>query len=100
MLFADDVVLIAESEADLQAMLNELGDWCVRNAMNINPTKSNIVQFRNPSVMISDFIFNVNGNVVSYASQYKYLGLVLSEHLDFNITAKTVAQSAGRASGY
>ncbi|MES9880789.1 MAG: reverse transcriptase family protein [Sedimenticola sp.] len=99
LLFADDVVLIAESEADLQAMLNELGDWCVRNAMNINPTKSNIVQFRNPSVMISDFIFNVNGNVVSYASQYKYLGLVLSEHLDFNITAKTVAQSAGRALG-
>ena len=32
-------------------------------------------------------------------SQYKYLGLVLNEFLDFSITAALLAESAGRALG-
>ena len=31
--------------------------------------------------------------------RYRYLGLVLTEHLDYNITAKSVAQAAHRALG-
>ena len=30
---------------------------------------------------------------------YTYLGLLLDEYLDFNVTAKSFAQSAGRAIG-
>jgi hypothetical protein len=30
---------------------------------------------------------------------YRYLGLVLNEHLDYHFTAKYVAKSAGRALG-
>lgn len=99
LLYADDIVLIADSEADLQSMLDLFGTWCHNNAMPINPSKSNIVQFRNPSAMRSDFLFKVNGNVISYARQYTYLGLVLSEHLDYSITAKIVAQSVNHALG-
>ena len=29
-----------------------------------------------------------------------YLGLTLTEHLDYNVTAKIVAQSASRALGF
>ena len=36
---------------------------------------------------------------LDYVSHYKYLGLVLHEHLDFNVTAKCVAQSTSRALG-
>ena len=32
-----------------------------------------------------------------YVSQYKYLGLILTEHLDFLEMAKSVAKSASRA---
>ena len=99
LLYADDVVLLAENEADLQAMLNALGDWCYTNKLSINTTKSNIVHFRNPSVNKSNFVFKVNDVTVEYASNYKYLGLVLSEHLDNALTAKIVAQSANRALG-
>ncbi len=51
------------------------------------------------SVTKSDGIFRVNGDIISYATQYKYLGIVLTEHLDYAITAKLVAQSANRALG-
>ena len=36
---------------------------------------------------------------LAHAAQYKYLGLVLTEHLDYVVTAKLVAQSANKALG-
>ena len=83
LLYADDVVLLAENETDLQCMLNVLGNWCNTNKLFINSSKSNIVHFRNPSKTKSNFAFKVNDETIEYASHYKYLGLVLSEHLDF-----------------
>ena len=46
LLYADDVVLLAENEDDLQHMLNILSQWCNRNNMIVNCSKSNIVHFR------------------------------------------------------
>ena len=80
-------------------MLNVLGDWCNTNKLSINPSKSNFVHFRNPSKTKSNFVFKVNDETVEYASNYKCLGLVLSEHLDYALTAKVVPQSANRALG-
>ena len=99
LLYADDIVLIAESEPDLQSMLDIMGTWCKNNLVSINASKTNIVYFRNLSVPQSNVTFSVNDDAISYASQYKYLGLVLSEHLDYSITAKVVAESTNRALG-
>ena len=55
MLYADDLVLLAESEQDLQLILNEVHEWCKRNKLNINQDKSNVVHFRAPSVQRSSF---------------------------------------------
>ena len=79
-----------------EAMLNILGGCCKTNILSINASKSNIVHFRNPSVTRSNFVFKVNEENVIH---YRYLGLVLSEHLDYAFTAKVVAHSANRALG-
>ena len=42
LLYADDVVHLAENETDLQCMLNVLGNWCNTNKLFINSSKSNI----------------------------------------------------------
>ena len=39
-LYADDVVLLAENELDLQMLLDVLSYWCVRNSMTVNIDKS------------------------------------------------------------
>ncbi len=36
---------------------------------------------------------------INVVFQYKYLGLILNEHLDYALMAKMVAKSAGRALG-
>ena len=41
--YADDVVLLAESENDLQNLLNVLKSWCDVNKMVINMDKSMII---------------------------------------------------------
>ena len=97
LLYADDVVLIAESEPDLQSMLDIMGTWCKNNLLS--SSKSNILQFRNPSEPQSSVTLSISDDAISYTSLYKYLGLVLTEHLDYSIKAKIVAQSANRAFG-
>jgi len=43
--YADDLVLIAENEEDLQHLLTLLSKWCDINNMNINTDKSKIMHF-------------------------------------------------------
>lgn len=99
LLYADDIVLLAENKHDLQVLLNALSEWCNVNDMQINCTKSNIVHFRPPSVQKVDFVFKCGNETLDIVDRYTYLGIVLTEHLDFNVTARTIAQSASRALG-
>ena len=99
LLYADDVVLLASCATDLQAMLDSVSDWCSNNRLLINPKKSNIVHFRPPSHHKSVVNFKCCNENIAIVDNYKYLGLVLNEFLDMNLTAKMVAQSASRALG-
>jgi len=80
-------------------MINKLYDWCVSNCMSVNISKSNIVHFRRKAKARTDYQFLYGDETLSFVEQYKYLGLVLNEHFDINVTVKMVAQSASRALG-
>ena len=47
MLYADDLVLIACNEIDMQKLLNYLGNWCKKWRVKINFDKSSVIHFRN-----------------------------------------------------
>jgi hypothetical protein len=64
LLYADDVVLLAENEKDLQKMLDVLNFWCKNNALYVNVNKSKIMHFRNPPVPRTDFNLTVNGDSI------------------------------------
>ena len=99
LVYADDIVLMAENEQDLQQMLNMLHEWCKLWKMSVNLGKTNIVHFRPRNVQLTDVKFIYDGEEVAKVPQYKYLGLVLTESLDYNVTAKMVANAASRALG-
>ena len=69
LLFADDVVLISDSEIGLQVLLNITSDWARdwRLRFNMDMNKTNIVHFRDPSVPCSSFPFTLNNERVKYA---------------------------------
>ena len=99
LLYADDIVLLASNEQDLQQMLNCISDWCNTNNMLINEKKSNIVHFRSISTIKTNFGFSCGNKTLNIVNKYVYLGLVINAHLDYNVTAKFVSRAASRALG-
>ena len=97
LLYADDIVLFASNEADLQFLLNIVEIWCEKWRLEVNMTKTNILHVRAKRKPQSKFMFLFNRNPVSYCQFYKYLGCTINEFLDFNFTTQVQADSAGRA---
>ena len=46
LLYADDIVLLADSVDNLQSLLDEVHFWCQSNGLCINESKTKIVHFR------------------------------------------------------
>ena len=44
--YADDVILVANTEEELHLFLNCLNSWSERNCLKINKDKSKIIHFR------------------------------------------------------
>ena len=79
LLFADDVVLLADSEQGLQHSMNRLDEFCSTWDMNINIHKTNVVIF-NKSRNQSTPFFKIGEDTIKYSSNYKYLGITLTEN--------------------
>ena len=90
-------MLMAENEHDFQLILHTVNGWCAQNKININQDQSNVVHFRPPSIQCSNVEFRCGQKILKTASLYTYLGRLLTEHLDYNLTAKNVAKAANRA---
>ena len=97
LLYADDIILLACNEEDLQSLLFIVENWCKRWRLEINLTKTNIMHVRGVRKKQSNFMFLFDKRPIMYCNDYKYLGANLNEFLDFNFTAGCLADSAGRA---
>ena len=86
-MYADDIVLIARTAADLQKkkkkkkkkMPDALDSWCNKLRLAVNESKTKILLFRNKNK--SDYSFNV-AKSIEYEFEYKYLGFCFKEQLD------------------
>ena len=99
LLFADDIVLVADSEYKLQEMLNVVNQWCSKYRLSVNRDKTKIMHFRKARQKRSCFQFRYGNHNIETVDKYKYLGVVLNENLNFNVTADVLAGSGGRALG-
>ena len=99
LLFADDIVIFADDEVQLQKLLDCVHDWCQKWKLKVNIDKTKVVHFRNKRVKRTDYDFKMGQESVDIVDRYKYLGVYLNEHLDYNVIANTLAGAAGRALG-
>ena len=58
-----------------------------------------MVHFRAPSVHRSEFEIECGDSKLEFVDSYKYLGVLFTERLDYNLMTKMVAQLASRALG-
>jgi len=99
LLYADDIVLVAPNEIKLQEMLNYVSDWCAKWKMSVNTEKTQIVHFRPRNTPQSSYNFLYEGNNLEVVKQYKYLGILLNENMDFQTVAKSLTAAGSRAMG-
>ena len=99
LLYADDIVCLAEDEIKLQDILFIVETCCKRYRLEVNLSKTNILHVRNLRRQRSKFTFLFDMKPVPYCVSYKYLGVNINEHLDFKFTVEKHADSAGRALG-
>ena len=76
--YADDLVILAESPADLQLMLDCLSQFCKLNSMTVNIKKSEAVIF-NRSEYSGEANLNFDGLPLAIKPMFIYLGMMYEE---------------------
>ena len=67
--------------------------------IKFNARKSNILHVRKPQVPRTNFTFMLGETELCKVEQYRYLGIMINEFIDYNGIAKVLADSANRALG-
>ena len=78
LLFADDLVIFADSKVELQRLINNLASYCKTFKLKVNMRKTNIIVFRNGGYLRSYEKWYFESIPIKVITYYKYLGLVLS----------------------
>ena len=97
--FADDIVLIAENEENLQNLLDIVYCWCNNWRVIVNKDKTKVMHFRKNRHRKSNYSFMYGSSKIEMVDTYKYLGVVLSDHLKHSVIAEVLASAGGRALG-
>ena len=97
LIYADDLVCIAENAKDLQSLINIVNLWCKKFRIEANLSKTEIMHVRKPSVQQSKFQFRFGTKLIKYCKSYKYLGLAIDQHLNFEKMSDSMCEPASRA---
>ena len=99
LLYADDIILLAKSEPELQSLLLALESWCKYWQLNVNISKTKIIHFRNIRKNCTKFKFVFNETELGIVDSYKYLVFYLHENLNFDYGASKLADVGSRVLG-
>ena len=92
-------MLVSSSETGLQNQLDTLQRWCDRGRMRVNVDKTKIVHFRKETQQKTEFEFKFHAEKVDKVDSYRYLGLELSDKLDFSHSVNVLSSGGGKALG-
>ena len=84
LLYADYLILIADSETDLKLQINSLGNFADRYRMEINPQKTKVMIFHEKNKPPNETTFSSIGkHQIKVTNEYKYLGVILDNKGSF-----------------
>ena len=81
LLYADDTVIIGESEEDLQSLLDQYDEYCQKNKLKVNIEKTKIVRFtrkREKTKKELNFIWKKE-HAIEVVEQFNFLGNLLDK---------------------
>lgn len=96
LLWADDLLMLSQSEKGLQNMLNTLHEFSKKNGLNVNLEKTNVMIFNKTGRHIRRN-FYLGTTKVETTREYKYLGFKVTPSGEINSGLKDLKDRALRA---
>ena len=96
LLYADDIVLLAENENDLQYMVNKLRIFCEESKMYVNTSKTQWLIFEKKESSMN-FQLSFCDNHIEKVKIFKYLGIFFDHKLTFADHVKFILIKADKA---
>ena len=81
LLYADDTVIVAESENDLQYTFDRFYTYCQQWKLDVNASKTRVVIFG--AKKIKKIEFRIGDQIIEVTDKYKYLGISFSQSRSF-----------------
>ena len=81
LMYADDVVLMADSASDLQIMVDVVFEFCNKWRIEVNTKKSQIMIIDEPGKGRSEYLWKYGDTELDIVRHYKYLGVIFSDDL-------------------
>ena len=96
LMYADDTVVLAESEDEMQKSLNTLHKYCEEWKLKINVTKTKIMIFSRGKVRsLPDLMFG--NSKIEVVFEYNYLGIILNYNGNFTKAIKSLYDKGSKA---
>ena len=95
LLFADDMVVLAEDKEMLRRALAERGEWYAEWSVKVNVDKCGIMHMRKEGVKRSEQKFVMNGEIVQ--NVVEYLGCIINEHVESKVMVDSRAKGGAMA---
>ena len=97
LMYADDLILLSETKEGLQTCLNRLSQYTKKWDLKLNLKKTKVLIFQNKGKRTSP-TFTFGENIVQIATEYKYLGTVITNTGNFKLNEVKLKQKGLRAS--
>ena len=97
LLFADDIVLIADTVFELQKKLDVLYEVATKLGLIVNIDKSKVLVFRKGGRLAGIEQWHVGGKKLEVVTEYNYLGFLFSTKFNTNVMLKQLSSKAKSA---
>ena len=91
LLFADDIILIADTVTELQIKINVLQETALKLGLIVNMGESKVIVFRKGGPLAAHEKWFIVNKQLLVVNQYCYLGLIFSSSLSTNIMLSNLA---------
>ena len=97
LLYADDIIIFANTAEDLQTNLEILAEYCNRNRLVVNTGKTKIMILRCAGILPRDMKFYYNNCELAIVNKFSYLGIVFTTGGSFSVCQETLAGQGMKA---
>ena len=77
-MYADDTVMLADTPEQLQSMLDKLHNYCIKNKLTVNASKTKIMIFSRGKCKNKSLNFQYGEETLTIVDEYLYLGVKIS----------------------